>query len=116
MNAFNYIEMRMWEETYKFYSLSFEEGGKCPIYVCGSQVAQLNKSGIVYDDLHSYKAYALNDNAGLASVLFCAYMYVTGLFRPGEKIKHGYVKYGGRTKNQYLLEKYDAGFISKCSE
>lgn len=114
--SFDYVTANLQNGIFNLYSILFDEGGKCPIYAGERQIAQIDKDNVVYDDLHSYHIFALNESIALIPTLFCAYLYVIGHFKPGVKVKSGYMKYCGKTTNKLLLEKYDAGFSKSCAE
>ena len=109
------VRLTLGGTEYDLYSIMLgKEGGKCPIHSGGVQAAEIDKDSVVYDDLHSYRLYALREDGGLAAVLLCAYLYVIGPYKPGVKVKSGVARYYGTTKDKALLEKYDPCFAARC--
>lgn len=107
----SFFEMVMESCKYTMYPIGFgREGGKHPVYCGDRQIAQIEKSGEIYNDLHHYSIYALDQTAAELAVLFCAYMYVNANFKPGEKATKSVVKYTSVTTNKTLKSKYDPSF------
>ncbi len=100
--------------TYDLFPIAFgDDGVKCPLYLASEQIAQIEKDNIVYDELHNYRIYSKDENAGLLSLLFCMYMYVNACYKPGVKVVESKVKNNFVTKNKMLLEKYNPAFKEK---
>ncbi|MBQ8110565.1 MAG: hypothetical protein IJ124_10435 [Clostridia bacterium] len=115
LNSYDYVEMRYMGGEYSLYSVMLGDKGKCPIYLGDGQVAQIDKDFVVYDDLHHYRLYALKAEDAVVATLLCAYLYVTGPFKPGVKVTVGCERNYGKTINKLLLGKYDPAFVSKCA-
>lgn len=108
----SFFEMLYGEEKYNLYPIGFgKEGGKHPIYRENQQIAQIEKSGEIYNDLHHYDIYAKDQYSAEIAVLFGAYMYINANFKPGEKATKSYVKYTSVTTNKTLKEKYNPDFV-----
>lgn len=111
--GYGYYEMNCYENTYTMYAIGMgSEGAKFPIYCENIQVAQIEKDCVVYDGLHNYKVYIKQDDLVDVVVWLCAYLYVTGMYTPGEKIIHGKTKTVSITTNKVLKEKYNPEFIN----
>ncbi len=116
-NSFTYHYMMYDDKVYKLYPIGFgEEGAHCPIYSDQGQIAQIDKSGLVYNELHHYRLYAIDENSTLLAILFCSYMYTVGCYEPGVKVTKSVRKNFTITKNTILLAKYDMNFVSLISE
>lgn len=109
-----YFEMNYKAHQYNLYPIGFgAEGGKHPVYCEGQQIAQVEKSGEIFNDLHHYDIYAIDQNSAEIAVLFSAYMYINANFKPGEKATRSHVKYTSVTTNKTLKEKYHPDFVGK---
>lgn len=92
------------------------KGQSCRYTVKNIQVAQIEKDCVVYDGLHNYRAYIKQDDLVDVVVWLCAYLYVTGMYTPGEKIIRGKTKTVSTTTNRFLKEKYNPEFINSVKE
>lgn len=102
---------------YDLFPIAFgDEGGKSPIYCGSQQIAQIEKECIVYDDLHHYEIYAVDEKAGWIALLFGMYMYVNACYKPGVKAYSSKSKTFSVTKEPYLLEKYNPYFKNTIKE
>lgn len=98
-------------EQYDLYPIGFgTEGGKHPVYCGNKQIAQIEKPSEIYNDLHHYTIYAVDQDAAEISALFVAYMYINANFNPGQKVKKSYTKYNSITLNKTLKQKYNPDF------
>ena len=71
------------QEQYNLYPIGFgAEGGKHPVYCGNKQIAQIDKPCEIYNDLHHYTIYAVDQDAAEISALFAAYMYINASFEP----------------------------------
>mgnify|MGYP000818851168 CR=1 FL=1 len=86
------------------------EGGKHPVYCGNKQIAQIDKPCEIYNDLHHYTIYAVDQDAAEISALFAAYMYINASFEPGQKVKQSYTKCTSITLNKTLKQKYNPDF------
>ena len=103
------------KELFSLYPIGFgKEGSKSPVYLetggKSLQVAQINKDSTVYDDLHVFRCYVLEQKHAMTIVLFCALMYTMGCYRPGEKTIRGTKTTCSVTLEKELLSKYDPLF------
>ena len=99
------------QEQYDLYPIGFgAEGGKHPVYCGNKQIAQIDKPCEIYNDLHHYTIYAVDQDAAEISALFAAYMYINASFEPGQKVKQSYAKCTSITLNKTLKQKYNPDF------
>lgn len=99
------------QKQYDLYPIGFgAEGGKHPVYCGNKQIAQIEKPSEIYNDLHHYTIYALDQDSAKISALFAAYMYINANFDPGQKAVKSYVKYTSITLNKSLKQKYNPDF------
>ena len=111
-----FSQMYLMGQCYNKYGIGLgHEGGKNPIYKGKVQVAQINTPTVIYDDLHRYHILTQDDEI-LAPILFSAYMYVVGGYKPGVKILTGVSKTITITKDKMLLAKYDPSFEASFDE
>lgn len=109
--GYGYRQMDYCGVSYEMFSLGMgEDGYKSPIYYQGRQTAQIDKDCVVYDQLHKYKIFAVDEHSANIAVMFCAYYFVSGVYTPGEKVTSSKSKYISVTKNKQLLRKYDPEF------
>lgn len=114
LSTISFFELLFGKQKYCLYPIGFgSEGGKHPVYCENIQIAQVEKPGEIYNDLHNYKIFAVDQKAAEISVLFSAYMYINANFKPGEKASKSYVKYTSITTNKILKEKYHPDFVRK---
>lgn len=99
------------QEQYDLYPIGFgAEGGKHPVYCGNKQIAQIDKPCEIYNDLHHYTIYAVDQDAAEISALFAAYMYINASFEPGQKVKQSYTKCTSITLNKTPKQKYNPDF------
>lgn len=117
LNSYEYIKMIYKEKEYNMYSIGLgKEGIKSPIYANHIEIAQIEKENVVYDDLHSYDIYAIDEFSALISVILCSYMFVNGCYKPGQKVTNSVVKSVNISTNKLLKEKYNPDFKNKISQ
>ena len=109
--GYGFRQMNCCGNTYTMYAIGMgNEGLKLPIYCGDMQIAQIEKDCIVYNGLHNYRAYIEQDVLIKVVAWFCAYLYVTGPYAPGEKVISGKTKIVSTTTNKLLKEKYNPDF------
>ena len=110
----DYLELIYSGLNYNAYPIGLgREGGKSPVYCGETQIAQIDKAGEIYNDLHHFDIYAVDQQAAEVAVLFVAYMYINANFKPGEKATKSYVKYTSITTNKTLKSKYNPDFVKR---
>jgi hypothetical protein len=116
--GYNFRELDYFDKSYYMYALGMgEEGYKFPIYDANDiQIAQIEIGCVIYNDLHNYKLYIKQEELMNIVVFLCAYMYVDGSFKAGEKHTSSKVKTVTVTKNKLELEKYDPNFIKSIEK
>lgn len=111
-----YHTMRFGECEYNLFSISLgEEGCKSPIFENDVQIAQVDKACLVYNDLHHFEIFSLNQDKVIIALIFCCYMYTLGCYNAGEKSYKSVSKFVSVTKNEFLKSKYDPNFKSKLN-
>ena len=96
--------------TADIFSVGCGETVNSSVYMNGEQKAHVERSLTVYNDLHAFDVYALDDNSAFLTVLLCLYTYSLALFKPGEKpIKSVHKGYHVTTEKAELA-KYDPEF------
>lgn len=97
--------------NYELYPIGFgKEGAKCPIYQGTQQIALLEKPATVYNGLHRFSIFSQDEQAQNIAMLFCAYSYILGCYRPGEKVVQGVKTTYTISTNKVLKSKYDSEF------
>ncbi|WP_294953169.1 hypothetical protein [uncultured Eubacterium sp.] len=108
---FDYHQMKKAGITYDLFPIGLgTDGSKSPIYQDNTQIAQIEKDCVVYNDLHTYKIFAQDEFSGEIAVLFAIYMYINAGYKPGKKDITSTVKVVTKTTNKLLLEKYNSDF------
>ena len=109
---FDYHQMQKNGIIYDLFPIGFgNEGSKSPIYQKDKQIAQIEKSCVVYNDLHNYRIYAEDEYASNIAIFFVIYMYINAGFKPGEKFVSSTVRVVSVTTNKLLKEKYNPEFV-----
>lgn len=114
---FDYHQMKKAGVTYDLFPIGLgKEGSKSPVYQDNTQIAQIEKEWVVYNDLHIYKVFAQDKFSSEIAVLFAIYMYINAVYNPGEKVISSTVKVVSTTTNKLLLEKYNSNFTKYIKE
>lgn len=109
--SFSYHQMTFNEETYEIFPIGFGKAGiKNPVIYKGKQIAQIEKDPIVYDDLHTFKIYSIDDTSAFVSTLFSCYMYTVAFYKHGVKATKAKETNYSKTTNKTLLSKYNPNF------
>lgn len=112
LQRYNSIAMQLYGKEYQSYKIGFgREGICCPVFLGGQQIAQINKSAVVKDNLDEYLIYAVNEMALLPSVMFA--IYIDGMYYANRGV---YAKDAITIKCEYCLNEdvlshYDPNFI-----
>lgn len=78
------------------------------------QLAQVEKDNVVYNELHEFNIFSIDEKSALISLMFCCYIYTITFFKSGIKVKKSVERYySGKTKNKELLSKYNPNFKSE---
>ncbi len=110
-SCYQFHRMLYGAANYAMYPIGFgKEGSRCPIYQGTQQIALLEKPATVYNNLHNFSIFSLDEQAQNIAMLFCAYSYILGCYRPGEKIMQGVKTTYTISTNKVLKSKYDPGF------
>ena len=117
LKKYEFTQMQLRGMTYDLYSVALgKEGTKSLLYCGNRQIAQIDSESIVYNDLHNYRVYAVDEFSSEIAVMFAAYLYAIGPFEPGKKVKSSVTKYYSKTTNKNLLLKYNPNFIKSTVE
>ena len=111
-SKYDYIKCLYNQKEYNLYSIGLGEKGVCSLYCNEEQVAQIEKDGIVYNDLHNYDIYSIDENSALIAVLMSCYMYVMACYKPGVKVTESVKKNYSKTTNKELISKYNPEWIN----
>lgn len=112
----SYLELQYGNDLLKAYSVSKGTDTHICIYRKEEQIAQIEKSTIIHNDLHYYDIYATEQFLAIEAVLFSVYGYVISCFKPGEKVTKSYCKYYHTTTDPFLLSKYHPEFLKEWEE
>lgn len=83
----------------------------CPVFLCGQQIAQINKSAVVKDNLDEYLIYAVNEKALMPSVMFA--IYIDGIYyaNRGMYVDDATTINCEYSLNEEVLSHYDPNFV-----
>ncbi|MBQ2904666.1 MAG: hypothetical protein IJE48_09740 [Clostridia bacterium] len=84
-----------------------------PVYYMDRQIALVEKPLTVYDDLHVFDVFALDENSAISTALICFYMYSLAFYKAGEVPIKTVHKGFFECKEKELLAKYDPDFKTK---
>lgn len=115
-SKYDYIKCFCDQKEYNLYSIGLGEKGVCSLYCNEEQIAQIEKDGIVYNDLHNYDIYSIDENSAFIAVLMSCYMYVMACYKPGVKVTESVKKNYSKTTNKELISKYNPEWINKVKE
>lgn len=93
------------------YPIGFgDQGVKNPIFVNNEQVALIEKSALIIDDMHNFDVVVRSEEDMVIAIIFVAYIYAKAFFKPGDLVKKGKVKAVTVTTEKELISKYDDNF------
>lgn len=104
--------LQLYGEEYQSYKIGFgKEGVCCPVFLGGQQIAQINKSAVVKDNLDEYLIYAVNEMALLPSVMFA--IYIDGIYyaNRGVYVDDATTINCEYSLNEEVLSHYDPNFV-----
>ena len=102
----SYKNLCLGNNVLSMYVIGFGKKGKCcPIYRGDDCIAEIHKEAAVYDGLHEFDLCFPDYNIVPAQVIFACHSYVTGYYKPGEKITKGVQKSIYTTKDKELIAK-----------
>jgi len=104
------------EQEYNLYSIGLGEKAINVLYKDNTQIAQIEKDGTIYNDLHNYDIYSIDKENTFISVLMSCYMYIITCYKPGVKITESVKKVYSKTTNKDLVSKYDPNWIKNLKE
>ena len=110
--GYNSIAMQLYGEEYQSYKIGFgKEGVCCPVFLGGQQIAQINKSAVVKDNLDEYLIYAVNEKALMPSVMFA--IYIDGIYyaNRGMYVDDATTINCEYSLNEEVLSHYDPNFV-----
>ena len=115
-SKYEYIKCVYENSEYCSYSIGLENKAVNCIYLGNKQVAQIEKDGTVYNDLHEFVIYAKDKQNLLIGLIVSCYMYINTCYKPGIKTKQSVVKNYSKTTNKNLLTKYNPNWIDTLKE
>lgn len=115
-SKYDYIKCLYNQKEYNLYSIGLGEKGVCSLYCNEEQIAEINKDGIIYNDLHNYDIYSIDENSALIAILMSCYMYVMACYKPGVKVTESLKKNYSKTTNKDLISKYNPEWINSVKE
>lgn len=104
------------QKEYNLYSVGLGEKIVDMLYQDNIQIAQIEKEGTIYNDLHVYDIYSINEDSAFIAVLFSCYMYVIACYKAGEKVVQSVKKTYNKTLNKELIAKYNPDWTQKLEK
>lgn len=115
LSRYGYYELKLNNKTYTVYAVGLgKEGVKLPIYIGDTQVALIEKSATVKNNLDEYVIHALTDEYANASYLVCLYIDTLSCSHRGEKVTASTQTAYVYTTNRELKSKYNPNFIKEA--
>ncbi len=115
-SKYEYIKCLYNQKEYKLYCIGLGKRGVCPLYYKDEQIAEINKDGIVYNDLHNYDIYSASKDCAFIALLASCYMYVTTCYKSGIKMTKSVKKNYSKTTNKELNLKYNPDWVNEIKE
>ena len=100
-------------KEYNSYNIGLGNKSVNCIYLDDTQIAQIEKESVVYNDLHHFEIYVSDTSYSLLSILITCYKYITSYFKPGVKVKKSVTKSFQKTTNKDLRAKYNPEWKEK---
>ena len=98
--------LNLGNDSLSMYVIGFGKKGKCcPIYRGDDCIAEIHKEVEVYNDLHEFALCFPDYNIIPSQIIFACHSYVTGYYKPGEKMTKGVSKSIYMTKDKELISK-----------
>ena len=110
-SAADFQELQLGNQIFYKYVRVFQTEGKHSVYARERQIAQVDTSSEIIDDMHRYKIYAADSESAEIAALFCAYGYLLTGFRPGQEIRKGYYKQASVSFDKTFADRYHPDFI-----
>lgn len=112
LSRYPYYEMQLNNLVYTLYAVGMgKEGMKFPIYREEKQVALIEKSYEVHNNLDQYRSYALTTDDNMAACLLCLYIDSLMYSNRGQVVQSSVQKTYKITTNKELKSKYNPDFI-----
>lgn len=98
-------------KDYRMYPIGMGEYSVCPVYLNGTQVAELTKNFTVKNDLHEFVIYGDNEKDIISTVIITAYMYLIAYYNPGSKPINTIHKGFSKCTEKRTLAKFNPDFV-----
>lgn len=106
-SSYDYVKCIYKDKEYNSYAIGLGDKGVNCIYLNDIQIAQIEKDGTIYNDLHNFDIYSKNKDDLYLALLISCYLYINSCYKSGVKVKESVAKNYSKTTNKDLLEKYD---------
>ena len=117
LRKIEFIKMIKDKQVFEEYPIAFgKRGSKAPVFRDGYQIAEVDKNYVVYNDLHEYTIYAVDDESAIVSIIFSLYSYANCCYKPGIKSTDSVSKTFYTTTNKKLKSKYDPAFVERINK
>lgn len=110
-SKYDYVKCFYKNKEYNSYGIGIGKKAVSCVYKNNIQVAQIEKDGLVYNDLHNFDIYTNNIEDLYIALLISCYLYINSCYKPGVQVKKSYSKTYSKTTNKHLLEKYNPDWM-----
>lgn len=104
------------DKDYRMYPIGMGEYSVCPVYLNGTQVAELTKNFTVKNDLHEFVIYGNNEKDVISTIVIAAYMYLIAYYTPGSKPIDTVHKGFSKCTDKRTLAKFNPDFAKSLKE
>lgn len=109
----DYHCMELGGKIYTAYPIGLgKQGNKAPVYRGEHQIALIERDNIIRNELYNFHVLVKEADDAMTAILFAAYMYTIGCYRPGEKVSTSIHKNATISTNKVLKSKYDPTFAN----
>ncbi len=114
-SQYQYMELSLYRAVLQMYEVGLgREGMKYPVYDGARQLALVEKSPVVCNNLDEYWIYSFDEFGEFASLLLSLYVDVLSYRNAGEyAVRKKETRYVW-TRKKEVLEKYDPAFRARC--
>lgn len=108
---YDYYHLTYNAQEYSLYTYGLGEKIVYTLYQNKIQIAQIEKSCIITNDLHDFNIYAKEEKNLYISILYCLFIYGTIYYKPYEKSLQSTKKLFNHSINKELESKYNPNWL-----
>ena len=111
-----YFDLIYNNKEYLSYLIGLGEKTISAIYLDNTQIAQVEHSNTIINDLHNYEIYSEDKETAYISIIIACYSYILVGYKAGQKSISSKSIAFEKTTNKYILEKYNPNFVQNISK